>query len=577
MYQILCDEYVLYDPRVDELMLLNPKCKLEINTVGEASFTILKEHPYYDKLKKLKSIFEIRQNDQVIFRGRMTNDSRDFYGKLAVDLEGVLGFANDSIIEPFNFPTDFPDAATSGNMVEYLFRWILEQHNAQVEDWKQLKPGIVTVTNSDASLVRTSSDHNTTWEILADKLFGSSLGGYLVIRYEDDGNYVDYVNGFELTNTQSITFGENLMDITSKSDASSTYSAIIPTGAEITVEEKIYDDEGYVVMTTTTTKQLTIEELPDGDLTDDLVKMGKYIYSKSAREEFGWICVNPQDSEWTDVATAETLQRKAMEYLTGTAMLFSGTTTIKAVDLSFTDEQIQSFRIYRNILVNSPAHGIYNESYPLTKLNIDIVNPQSTTLTIGEVVRTLVDINKQQQSNAINVAQSVKYEIQESKTDVLELQNQLLVQNTQVINDCNKIIMAALESYVETSNFEEYKKTVSTQLQIMSDEILMNFTTVTGQITNIDGDLQEKFTEIYKYISFADGNITLGSGDSAITLTIENDMIVFKRNGLQFGWWDGVDFHTGNIVVEVNKRAQFGNFAFIPRSDGSLMFLKVGG
>ena len=64
--------------------------------------------------------------------------------------------------------------------------------------------------------------------------------------------------------------------------------------------------------------------------------------------------------------------------------------------------------------------------------------------------------------------------------------------------------------------------------------------------------------------------------EGTLTLTIENDMIVFKKNGEPRGWWDGVDFHTGNIVVNVNERAQFGNFAYIPRSDGSLMFLKVG-
>jgi hypothetical protein len=52
-------------------------------------------------------------------------------------------------------------------------------------------------------------------------------------------------------------------------------------------------------------------------------------------------------------------------------------------------------------------------------------------------------------------------------------------------------------------------------------------------------------------------------------------MISFKKGGQQFGWWDGTDFHTGNIIVDVDERAQFGNFAFIPRADGSLMFLKV--
>jgi hypothetical protein len=376
---------------------------------------------------------------------------------------------------------------------------------------------------------------------------------------------------------QPVTFGENLLDMSSQSDATATYTAILPIGGEVTIEGETDYEGDYVTIKGSATKRLTLEELADGDLTDDLVKKGKYIYSKSGRENFGWICVPPADTKWDDVTTVNGLKNKAMEYLTGTAMLFSGSTTIKAVDLSFTDDQVQSFRIYRNILVNSPAHGIKNESYQLTKLDIDILNPQNTTITIGEAVRSLVDINRQQASTATNKNGTVKYEVQENKSDIIELQNQLLLQNTQVINDCNEIILAALESYVETSNFEQYKETVSTQLQILADEILMNFTTTTEHIVEVDGDLQGKFTELYKYISFADGNIILGSSENAITLAIENDMISFKKNGMQFGWWDGVDFHTGNIVVEVNERAQFGDFAFIPRSDGSLMFLKVGG
>lgn len=48
-------------------------------------------------------------------------------------------------------------------------------------------------------------------------------------------------------------------------------------------------------------------------------------------------------------------------------------------------------------------------------------------------------------------------------------------------------------------------------------------------------------------------------------------------DSVAFGSWNGTDFYTGNIIVRVTERAQFGNFAFIPRTDGSLSFLKVGG
>lgn len=564
MYRISCDQYTLYDPRNDDLVLLNPRCKLEVNTVGEGSFTILPSHPYYDKLQKLKSIFEIRHDEQVIFRGRMTADSRDLYNQLDVDLEGVLAFANDTIIPPFKFPGDFPDASSAENMVEYFLGWILEQHNSQAEDWQRLKLGKVTVTDPNNYITRSSDKYASTWETMKSKLFESALGGYLLVRYEDDGNYVDYLAGFELTNTQRITFGENLLDITQKSDANDTYSAVHPLGAEVGEENNKHT--------------LTLEGLPDGALTDDLVKKGRFIYSKSALAEYGWICAPVEDTTWSDVTLADNLQRKGMEYLTGTGMLLSGTITFKAVDLSFTDEQIQSFWVGRNILVNSPVHGISNGIYPLTKLEIDIFSPQNTVITIGDTVRTLIDINKQQQTSQESWNESIKGEIQETKTELQEdIKSQTAVQSTQIISNCNQIILDALESYVETSDYEAFKKTVSTQLQIMSDEIVMNFAKTEEHIVNVDGDLQGKFTEVYEHIRFSGGNITLGSSENAITLTIENDNIVFKKNNIPFGWWDGVDFHTGNIVVEVNERAQFGNFAFVPRSDGSLMFLKVGG
>lgn len=406
MYQINCDGSILYDPRDEDLILLNPRCKLEVNTVGEGSFTILSNHPCYDKLKKLKSIFEVRQDDQVIFRGRMTNDTRDFHNRLDVDLEGVLAFTNDSIIPPFNFPEDFPDATGATNIVEYFLRWVVEdQHNGQVEDWQKLHVGNVTVTDPNNYITRSSDSYQSTWEVLKSKLFESGLGGYLCIRYEEDGNYIDYLESFEQTNSQPITFGENLLDLTKESDASDTYSAILPLGAA--------DDAGV---------RLTLESLEDGDLTDGLVKKGKFIYSETAKGEHGWICVPVSESTWDDVTTVENLKANAVAYLSGVAMLFSNTITIKAVDLYFTDDQIQSFRIYQNILVNSPVHGVVNASYPLTQLDIDILNPQNTTITIGDTVRTLIDINNTKQTNSTTKVEQV---IQQTTTAQKNLQIQL--------------------------------------------------------------------------------------------------------------------------------------------------------
>lgn len=564
MYQIRCDDYILYDPRDEDLTVLKPKCTLEVNKAGEGSFTILPTHPYYGKLKKLKSVFEIKQDNSVIFRGRMTNDSRDLYNQLEVDLEGALAFSNDSMIPPFSFPGDFDDAASAENVVEYFLQWILDQHNAQVEDWQQLKLGTVTVADPNNYISRSANKYDTTWNTLKSKLYNSALGGYMYVRYEPDGNYVDYVSEFELTNTQRVVFAENLLNIQMESDAAETYSAILPQGAELLAG----DGSKSIV---------TLASLPDGDLTDDLVKDGVYIYSKSAREQYGWICVPVEDATWQDVTTASALQTKSVEFLTGTGMLLSGTITAKAVDLHFTDDQIQSFKAFRNVIVDSPMHGISEVSYPLVKLGIDMFNPQNTTITIGATIKSLVDINDQEQSDTVERIESAEKDIEENRTETSYVKDQLVTQTTELVNTCNSIILGALESYVETGEYEQFKETVETQMSVLAGEIVMNFTTTSQQITNVDGDLQEKFARLHKYISFSGENgIVIGSGDNALTLTLDTDGIVFSKNGMQFGFWDGVDFLTGNIVVNVNERAQFGNFAFIPRSDGSLSFLKVG-
>ncbi len=566
MYQIKCDEYTIFDLRVEDLIVNNPKAKVEVNTVGECSFTIYNNHPYYDKLHELKSVIEVSDDIGVIFRGRITNDTLDFNNGKKVDVEGAMAYFNDSIIRPFNFPEDFfenEEYKATTNVVAFFLKWLIDQHNSQVQEHQKFKLGNVTVSDPNNYITRSDTDYKKTWEVIKSKLFESNLGGYLCIRYESDGNYIDYLSEFELTNSQTIEFGMNLLDIKTDRDVSATFSAIIPIGAEIETEAETEEKQ-----------KLTIESIADGDITDDIVKFGDTLYSKKAVEQYGWIYAPVSETTWDDVTIANNLISNGVAYLNNEAIFSTDTVEISAVDLHFSDAEIQSFRIYRNVKVKSLPHN-HDDTYQLTKLDIDLLNPQNTKITVGNSQRSLIDANGKQIAGIAKKNETVEKDIQQNKTQMTELQNRIVEQNTTLVNTCNEIIMSALENYVETSNYEEFRETVETQLKIMSDEITMNFTTTTEQINNVDGDLQTKFTELYKYIKFSSDGIEIGDGETGLTLSIDNDMISFKKNGQQFGWWDGTDFHTGNIVIDVNEKAQFGNFAYVPRSDGSLMFLKV--
>jgi hypothetical protein len=156
-----------------------------------------------------------------------------------------------------------------------------------------------------------------------------------------------------------------------------------------------------------------------------------------------------------------------------------------------------------------------------------------------------------------------------------EIRQTFTEQITAVVQNTETIIFSALERYVETSNFEEFQKTVEAELQVMADNITLRFTEATEHIENVNGDLQQTNELIAKHFEFTVDGLTIKAGEGAMNLHIDNDLISFEKNGQQFGHWDGVDFHTGNIIIDVNERAQFGNFAAVPRASGNLSWLKV--
>ena len=562
MYQINVDGFALYDPRDSRLIITNPKCKLAVNTVGEASFTIYTTHPNYSQMKKLRSVFEILQDGTPIFRGRMTDDTRDFYNLKAVDLEGVMAYFNDSVIEPFVFPDSFPERSAADNEVEYFLNWLIEQHNAQVEPFQQFRLGRVTVRDP-AKLTRSLEDFTKTWEVIKTRLFESSLGGYLCIRYEYDENgnpvnIIDYLADFKdddgaiIANPQKIAFGKNLLDIVQASDASETYSAIIPRGMKHNEIDETSEDDS----------RLTIEELPDGVIQETaeagrIIKKGKMIYSEKAVEEYGFICAPPSETVFEDVKEAATLCTYGIDFLVNKGILFLNTITIRAADLHFSDEKIEALRIYRYVLTDSAPHGLDNYK-KLEQLEIDILNPQNTIIEIGESRLSMTDINA-------NLKQNIAKQFEQTTVKVsTQVKQAMETQTTEILSSCTEIIVAAMDNYVETGDFGEYRETVASQLTILADEILLKFTESNSRIAEVDGDLQEKFNLITKYFSFDINGLSIGQVDNPNKVVVDNDRISIFVNNIESLW---LDANGKGHIPELNVTRALNLFGFLIDQD----------
>lgn len=163
---------------------------------------------------------------------------------------------------------------------------------------------------------------------------------------------------------------------------------------------------------------------------------------------------------------------------------------------------------------------------------------------------------------------------------ISELRSEFAEQVTSLTRDTERILMAALDSYTEKTETETLERTVQSELEVMAEKISMNFDSAISQISRVNGDLQTVVEELQKHFEFSVNGLVIKAGEGSMSLLLDNDVIRFMKDGQEFGWWDGVDFHTGNIYVGVDEIAQFGNYGFVPYEDSDtdgLDFVRVGG
>lgn len=350
MYQVYCDDQLLHDPRLQEYQLVSPLLSLELNKTGSFTFTQYPDHPMAGIVQKLKSIIEVKKDGAVLFRGRPLSSKEGFYRQQDYTCEGELAFLLDSRVRPFQM---------AGGVTE-LFAHLITQHNEQVDKYKQFKPGNVTVTDPNNYINRSNSTYETTFDVIKTRLL-DTLGGYLWVRHESDGVYLDYLEDFPYMSTQRITFGENLLDYARTRDGSEIATALIPLGARQT------DAEGNQ-----TDQRLTITEVNGGK---------DYVFDQAAVEHYGWIFAT---QTWDDVTQAGNLKQKGLDALQEKIKTVD-TIEMTAADLSQMDKSFDDFRIGQYVFVDSKPHGMDGEKFLVTKMTLNLSDPSQNKLTFGRV------------------------------------------------------------------------------------------------------------------------------------------------------------------------------------------------
>lgn len=368
------EEHVIHSERTNKFRLMMCQVTKDVTAYDSLEIQITPDQPQYANFHQFTTFVKVTRPDlqKTIFEGRVItpDDEMDTDGSIFNDVicEGLEGFLHDSI-QPFaefhnTTPKDFLQA-------------MITNHNNQVDAYKQIKLGTVTVTNSTDNVYRFLEDDKDTYDNITDKLI-NSLGGEIRVRHEPDGLYLDYEPQIGGKSVQKIELGKNLLSLQRAINASTFYTALKPLGA--TQEPDTTDDS-------TDTTDVSYPRLTIGG--DGLIR------NEALIAKFGMIV---KANDWDDVTTQADLITKGQAMMDAQKNLKTQI-QLTYVDLSYINKDLDSFNNGDTVELVSQIQGI-DLIERITGMVIDCVNIASSTMTIGE------DDMNQSSYEAMNLAQA---------------------------------------------------------------------------------------------------------------------------------------------------------------------------
>ena len=402
MYFVYCNDSPLYDLRDDDLVLVSPTVKLQENSAGSFSFTILPNHPHYDEVQELNTIISVKDGEDEIFCGRIIDISLDYYNRKKVTCEGELGYFNDSIQR---------QAKYQGETVRSYLERLVSIHNSQVSGAgidKTFEVGIVTVVDSNDYLYK-FTNYESTLEVIKTDLL-KTYGGHLRIRKVDGVRYLDYLKDYPNTNTQTIEFGENLLNFTKDMVASDVVTAVIPLGCRLQ-EQEVEGLEAY----------LTIKGVNGGK---------DYVYSESAVRTYGWIF---KTVSFQDVTVPDNLKTKGEQYLSD-IQFADISLKVTVLDLHMMNADTERIKLLDEIRVISTPNGL-DRFFPVSEMTIYLDAPSKNTITLGT----------SGQKNSLSTKSASNNALIFQKIDNLPKKAEIL---QEAIENTNALIKSAVNGYI---------------------------------------------------------------------------------------------------------------------------------
>lgn len=383
MYVIYCDGSPIYSPNFIQhgYAIISGKITKELNKAGSLEFTIPKTNPMYSQILKLKSTITVEDYGKEIWRGRVLDERRDFYGNKTFLCEGELAYLNDSYSDPGTNINETPQTILTACMNRYAIT---------ASPYRSIKMGEIHNWDSSKTVNLEVSESNDLLSWLMNLLI-DTIGGYLIIERRNGQSYLDYYGDFnDRISDQIIEFGKNLIDFEEYVNAADIYTYLIPLGKK--------DENG---------NRVNISSVNGGN---------NYIFSSSGENLYGkiWKII-----VWEDQENPSSLLAKGKEELEN-AIEAATTITMNAVDLKDLGVDVSKIDIGWMYPVISVPHGL-SSNFLCSKLTLDLKNRGNNEYVLGFDSKSLTE----KQARNSKKIDSTSSSLNSQKTNEKELRDRL--------------------------------------------------------------------------------------------------------------------------------------------------------
>ena len=368
MYRVVATyngvDYEIYNPLDPSAQIYDDEIAEEMGSTPAFSFTVPPGNIAETVIQPLATHITAYRDNVEVFSGRVISADWDLYNTMTVSCIGDMGDLADSQIAPFSH---------TGTAAEFLSA-VISKHNALVDASRAFTVGTVNVTGESGE--RTVEDYTDALTLITNYCSGA-YGGYIRVR---PGRVIDWMEDFG-ENSQTIRFGENILDLSRQIDAADVATVLIALGPE--------PEEG--------TRQAVTAQNAAG-----VAKWGK-IYRV---EEF--------DSDTGLQAAAQT----RVDQLAG----MPESAELTALDLSVVDVSIPALTLGAWTNFYSPANGIQGR-YLLYKRSLHMTAPANDTVSFGPVQQTITGTSLADKAEAKADNDALKEETQEMINSAMEGQD----------------------------------------------------------------------------------------------------------------------------------------------------------